>query len=58
MRPAFVGVWVADGGGRVAGSGPTGWEDGALVGDPERPADVGDAVGRRRSPGWWRRGWP
>jgi predicted MFS family arabinose efflux permease len=41
----FVGVWVADGGGRVAGSGTTGWEDGALVGDPERPADAGGRGG-------------
>ena len=29
----------------MAGSGPTGWEDGALVGDPERPADVGGRGG-------------
>jgi Uncharacterised MFS-type transporter YbfB len=41
VLPAFVGVLVADGGRWVAGSGTTGWEDGALVGDPERPADVG-----------------
>ncbi len=32
---------VADGGCLVAGSGTTGWEDGALVGDPKRPVDVG-----------------
>ena len=41
MLPAFVGVLVVDGGRWVAGSGTTVWEDGALVGDPERPAYVG-----------------
>jgi hypothetical protein len=41
VLPAFVGVLVADSGRWVAGSGTTVLEDGVLVGDPERPADVG-----------------
>ena len=48
MRPAFVWVRVADGGGRVGGSGTTGREDGALVGGPERPANVGGRGGKER----------
>jgi predicted MFS family arabinose efflux permease len=40
VRPGFVGVLVAAGGGRVGESGTTGREDGVLVGNPERPANV------------------
>ena len=41
MRHGFAGVWVVDGGRRVGGSGTTGREEGALVGGPERPVNVG-----------------
>ncbi|HEX5700401.1 MAG TPA: hypothetical protein VFX77_07105, partial [Rubrobacter sp.] len=45
MLCVFVEDLVADGGRWVAGSGTTGWEDGALVAGPERPADVGGRDG-------------
>jgi predicted MFS family arabinose efflux permease len=41
VRHGFAGVWVVDGGRRVGGSGTTGREEGALVGGPERPVNVG-----------------
>jgi predicted MFS family arabinose efflux permease len=41
----FVGGLVADGGSWVGGTGHTGWEDGALVGGPERCAGLGGRGG-------------
>ena len=45
MRPGFVGVRVADGGRWVGATGTSGREEGALVGDSERSANVGGRGG-------------
>jgi predicted MFS family arabinose efflux permease len=45
VRPAFIGVRLAAGGRRMAGSGTIGWEGGVLVGNFERSVNVGGRGG-------------